>query len=159
MRQVRLLRHRAAPRSLAAASLALVACLLVSGCATEVIESKLATTTMAEGVTATTMVSLAGEDLPTLVEVMRDETEALSRALFTDDKAAARASLARIDEAWSFAEPIIVARFGELADQLIYDLRRVVELARSAVTRNRPADADKAVAFLRLAIASLEAAQ
>jgi hypothetical protein len=57
------------------------------------------------------------------------------------------------------AEPLIVARFGELADQLTYDLRRVVELARSAVTRNRPADADKAVAFLRLALASLEAAQ
>ena len=132
--------------------------MLVSGCATEVIESKLTTTT-AQGATPTTTASLAGEDLPTLVEVMRDETEALSRALFADDKAAARASLARIDEAWSFAEPIIVARFGELADQLTYDLRRVVELARSAVTRNRPADADKAVAFLRLAVASLEAAQ
>ena len=158
MRQVRRLRRGAAPRSLAAVSLALAACLLVSGCATEVIESKLTTTT-ADGASLTTIASLAGEELPALVEVMRDETEALSRALFADDKAAARASLARIDEAWSFAEPIIVARFGELADQLTYDLRRVVELARSAVKRNRPADADKAVAFLRLAIASLEAAQ
>jgi len=158
MRQVRRLRRGAAPRSLAAISLALAACLLVSGCATEVIESKLTTTT-AQGAAPTTIASLAGEDLPALVEVMRNETEALSRALFADDKAAARASLARIDEAWSFAEPIIVARFGELADQLTYDLRRVVELARSAVTRNRPADADKAVAFLRLVVASLEAAQ
>ena len=77
--------------------------MLVSGCATEVIESKLTTTT-AQGATPTTIASLAGEDLPALVEVMRDETEALSRALFADDKAAARASLARIDEAWSFAE-------------------------------------------------------
>ena len=158
MRQVRRLRRGAAPRSLAATSLALAACLLVSGCATEVIESKLTTTT-ADGASLTTIASLAGEELPALVEVMRDETEALSRALFADDKAAARASLARIDEAWSFAEPIIVARFGELDDQLTYDLRRVVELARSAVKRNRPADADKAVAFLRLAVASLEAAQ
>ena len=158
MRQVRHQSRGNAPRSLAATSLALAACLLVSGCATEVIESKLTTTT-ADGASLTTIASLAGEELPALVEVMRDETEALSRALFADDKAAARASLARIDEAWSFAEPIIVARFGELADQLTYDLRRVVELARSAVKRNRPADADKAVAFLRLAVASLEAAQ
>ncbi len=158
MRQVRHRSRGTAPRSLAATSLALAACLLVSGCATEVIESKLTTTT-ADGASLTTIASLAGEELPALVEVMRDETEALSRALFADDKAAARASLARIDEAWSFAEPIIVARFGELADQLTYDLRRVVELARSAVKRNRPADADKAVAFLRLAVASLEAAQ
>ena len=158
MRQVRHRSRGNAPRSLAATSLALAACLLVSGCATEVIESKLTTTT-ADGASLTTIASLAGEELPALVEVMRDETEALSRALFADDKAAARASLARIDEAWSFAEPIIVARFGELADQLTYDLRRVVELARSAVKRNRPADADKALAFLRLAVASLEAAQ
>ena len=158
MRQVRHRSRGTAPRSLPATSLALAACLIVSGCATEVIESKLTTTT-ADGASLTTIASLAGEELPALVEVMRDETEALSRALFADDKAAARASLARIDEAWSFAEPIIVARFGELADQLTYDLRRVVELARSAVKRNRPADADKAVAFLRLAIASLEAAQ
>lgn len=158
MRQARHRSRGTAPRSLAATSLALAACLLVSGCATEVIESKLTTTT-ADGASLTTIASLAGEELPALVEVMRDETEALSRALFADDKAAARASLARIDEAWSFAEPIIVARFGELADQLTYDLRRVVELARSAVKRNRPADADKAVAFLRLAVASLEAAQ
>lgn len=158
MRQVRHRSRGTAPRSLAATSLALAACLIVSGCATEVIESKLTTTT-ADGASLTTIASLAGEELPALVEVMRDETEALSRALFADDKAAARASLARIDEAWSFAEPIIVARFGELADQLTYDLRRVVELARSAVKRNRPADADKAVAFLRLAVASLEAAQ
>lgn len=158
MRQVRHRSRGTAPRSLAATSLALAACLLVSGCATEVIESRLTTTT-ADGASLTTIASLAGEELPALVEVMRDETEALSRALFADDKAAARASLARIDEAWSFAEPIIVARFGELADQLTYDLRRVVELARSAVKRNRPADADKAVAFLRLAVASLEAAQ
>ena len=158
MRQVRQRSRGNAPRSPAATSLALAACLLVSGCATEVIESKLTTTT-ADGASLTTIASLAGEELPALVEVMRDETEALSRALFADDKAAARASLARIDEAWSFAEPIIVARFGELADQLTYDLRRVVELARSAVKRNRPADADKAFAFLRLAVASLEAAQ
>jgi hypothetical protein len=51
----------------------------------------------------------------------------------------------------------MVGLFGELADQLTYDLRRVVELARSAVDRNRPADADKATSFLRLAVASLDA--
>ena len=156
------MRHgRGARRGLGAAAWCAAALsLLAPGCATEVIESKL-TTTVAPDATTTpsTAESLAGADLPALVDVLREETDALSRAVFADDRAAARASLARIEEAWSLAEPLIVARFGELADQLTYDLRRVVELARSAVTRNRPADADKAVAFLRLALASLEAAQ
>jgi hypothetical protein len=89
--------------------------------------------------------------------VLQDEIGALSRAVFDDDRDEARVHLDRINEAWSFAEPLIVAQFGELADQLTYDLRRVVELARSAVDRNRPADADKATSFLRLALESLEA--
>jgi hypothetical protein len=133
--------------------------LLAPGCATEVIESKLTTAVAPDATTTPTTESLAGADLPALVEVLREEIDALSRAVFADDREAARASLARIEEAWLLAEPLIVARFGELADQITYDLRRVVELARSAVTRNRPADADKAVAFLRLALASLEATQ
>jgi len=146
--------------------LALACCFIVfaaSGCATEVIESKIPTTvaemptTSGESSTDDNLAdsNLAGADLNELVTVLQDEVSALSRAVFEDDEAAQRAHLDRINEAWKYAEPLIVARFGELADQIIYDLRRVVELARGAVERNRPADADKAVAFLRLAIASL----
>lgn len=131
----------------------LVATSLVGGCATEVIDT--ATTTMAPSESTLAPESLAGEDLETLVGVLRDETEALAKATFDGEKTAARAHLARINEAWANAEPLIFAQFGELADQITYDLRRVIELARSSVERNRPADASKALNFLRLAIASL----
>jgi len=143
--------------------LALTCCFVVlsaGGCATQVIESKVSTT-VTDTVTgddtdlAGDDSDLSGADLDELVTVLQVEMSALSRAVLDSDEAAARAHLDRINQAWVYAEPLIVAKFGELADQITYDLRRVVELARSAVERNRPADADKAVAFLRLAIASL----
>jgi len=143
--------------------LALTCCFVVlsaGGCATQVIESKVSTT-VTDTVTGddTNLAGddsdLSGADLDELVTVLQVEMSALSRAVLDSDEAAARAHLDRINQAWVYAEPLIVAKFGELADQITYDLRRVVELARSAVERNRPADADKAVAFLRLAIASL----
>jgi hypothetical protein len=143
--------------------LALTCCFVVlsaGGCATQVIESKVSTT-VTDTVTgddtdlAGDDSDLSGADLDELVTVLQVEMSALSRAVLDSDEAAARAHLDRINRAWVHAEPLIVAKFGELADQITYDLRRVVELARSAVERNRPADADKAVSFLRLAVASL----
>ena len=127
---------------------------VLGGCATEIIDTVDTTLSPTESTLAPE--SLAGEDLDTLIGVLRDETEALSRATFDGDKTAARAHLARINEAWANAEPLIVAQFGELADQITYDLRRVIDLARSSVERSRPADASKALKFLQLAIASLE---
>lgn len=135
-------------------SAALIAVVILAGCATEIIDT--VDTTVAPTESTLAPESLAGEDLDTLIGVLRDETEALSRATFDADKPAARAHLARINEAWANAEPLIIATFGELADQITYDLRRVIDLARSSVERNRPADASKALNFLRLAIASLE---
>ncbi|MFZ9924566.1 MAG: hypothetical protein ACO3F0_00160 [Ilumatobacteraceae bacterium] len=127
------------------------------GCATEVIELDVSPTTLPPQEAAAVTADLSQATLEDLTVVLQDEIGALSRAVFDDDRDEARVHLDRINEAWSFAEPLIVAQFGELADQLTYDLRRVVELARSAVDRNRPADADKATSFLRLALESLEA--
>jgi hypothetical protein len=127
------------------------------GCATEVIELDVPPTTLPPQEAAAVTADLSQATLEDLTVVLQDEIGALSRAVFDDDRDEARVHLDRINKAWSFAEPLIVAQFGELADQLTYDLRRVVELARSAVERNRPADADKATSFLRLALASLEA--
>jgi len=128
--------------------------LVTAGCATEVIDSTLVSTTTLTA-TPTRSESLAGADLDQLTTVLRDEVTALSTAVFESDKSAARTHLDRINEAWSYAEPLIVAKFGELADQINYDLRRVINLARSAVERNRPADASKALLFLQLALQSL----
>ena len=142
---------RAALRGVAATVTAVLGATFATGCATEVIDSKV-TTTIA---VTSALPSLAGSSLDELVEVLDTEVTALSRAVFNDDKPAARAHLDRINEAWALAEPLIVVQFGELADQINYDLRRVVALARSAVERNRPADASKAASFLRLALVSL----
>ena len=145
--------HRRTPRA-AALIAVLLATSMVSACATEVIDTVVTTVAPTESTLAPE--SLAGEDFDTLISVLREETEALAKATFDGDKTAARAHLARINEAWANAEPLIFAGFGELADQITYDLRRVIELARSSVERSRPADASKALNFLRLAIASLE---
>ena len=142
---------RTALRGVAATVTAVLGATFATGCATEVIDSKV-TTTIA---VTSALPSLAGSSLDELAEVLDTEVTALSRAVFDDDKPAARAHLDRINEAWVLAEPLIVAQFGELADQINYDLRRVVALARSAVERNRPADASKAASFLRLALVSL----
>ena len=142
---------RTALRGVAATVTAVLGATFATGCATEVIDSKV-TSTIA---VTSALPSLAGSSLDELAEVLDTEVTALSRAVFDDDKPAARAHLDRINEAWALAEPLIVAQFGELADQINYDLRRVVALARSAVERNRPADASKAASFLRLALVSL----
>ena len=142
---------RTALRGVAATITAVLGATFATGCATEVIDSKV-TTTIA---VTSALPSLAGSSLDELAEVLDTEVTALSRAVFDDDKPAARAHLDHINEAWALAEPLIVAQFGELADQINYDLRRVVALARSAVDRNRPADASKAASFLRLALVSL----
>ena len=142
---------RTALRGVAATVTAVLGATFATGCATEVIDSKV-TTTIA---VTSALPSLAGSSLDELAEVLDTEVTALSRAVFDDDKPAARAHLDRINEAWALAEPLIVVQFGELADQINYDLRRVVALARSAVERNRPADASKAASFLRLALVSL----
>lgn len=142
---------RTALRGVAATVTAVLGATFATGCATEVIDSKV-TSTIA---VTSALPSLAGSSLDELAEVLDTEVTSLSRAVFDDDKPAARAHLDRINEAWALAEPLIVAQFGELADQINYDLRRVVALARSAVERNRPADASKAASFLRLALVSL----
>lgn len=134
----------------------MVAVLSVSGCATEIIDTT--NTIVDTPVTTTTeFVLLADATLDQLTEVLRDETSSLSRSVFDGDTTAARTHLARIERAWALAEPMIVSQYGEMADQITYDLRRVVALARSAIDRNRPADASKALSFMRLALASLEA--
>jgi hypothetical protein len=148
---VRSFTARAVMCALAVGSAAMVS----GGCATEVLQ---APTSSAVEIATTLAPSLEGASLDELTAVLRDETLALSEALFANDTVMARAHLSRINEAWSFAEPQITAKFGEFADQLIYDLQRVVELARSAVERNRPADASKAAKFLELALQSLAVA-
>lgn len=131
---------------------------VATGCATEIIELDAPATTVDGQGDSTISPSIpADASLADLTVVLRNEVELLGQAIFVTDRDAAREHLVNINTAWAYLEPLIVAQYGELADQLTYDLQRVIELARSAVERNRPADAGKANAFLRLALASLDA--
>jgi hypothetical protein len=129
---------------------------VATGCATEIIELDSPSTTVAGQVDGTISPSISSDaTLADLTVILRNEVDLLGQAIFVTDRDAAREHLVNINTAWTYIEPLIVAQYGELADQLTYDLRRVIELARSAVERNRPADAGKAIAFLRLALDSL----
>jgi hypothetical protein len=130
--------------------------ILLASCATEIVDT---TTTVESPVvtTTTTFAALTNATLDQLADILSDEVTSLSRSVFDGDIPTARTHLARIEQAWSLAEPLIMSQYGEMADQITYDLRRVVALARSSIDRNRPADASKALSFMRLALASLEA--
>jgi predicted lipoprotein len=133
------------------------AAFVATGCATEIIELDSPSTTVDGQVDGTISPSISSDaTLAELTVVLRNEVDLLGQAIFVTDRDAAREHLVNINTAWAYIEPLIVAQYGELADQLTYDLQRVIELARSAVERNRPADAGKANAFLRLALASLD---
>jgi hypothetical protein len=124
----------------------------LTGCATTVIEEP-----TAADVTTTTVAVLDIESasLRELGGVLAERVDALSAATFAGDKTLARSVLADIDTVWTALSDGIRAELPMLADQLLYDFERVIALCRTSVERNRPADADKALRFLPLALASL----
>jgi len=70
----------------------------------------------------------------------------IAEALGERDLTTAQQALDDVRAAWLVLQPRLLARDAQLED----DARRLVDLATTAVTRNRPADADKAMRFLSL---------
>ena len=117
----------------------------MTGCATEVIEAELATTTtVAERPDPT-------GDVSELFDQLQDSFATMSEALAEGDRNRAREELDYVERIWDALEPQIAG----LGDQFVEDARRVVDLAVTAVERNRPADAGKALRFIELVIAAL----
>jgi len=85
------------------------------------------------------------------LEQMRLTIGDISTAMSASDKAKAKSRLADLQLAWDVLQPQIADK----GEQLTQDLQRLIDLADSAVTRNRPADADKALRFLQIVIESL----
>ena len=124
---------------------------LLSGCATTINES--APTTLADNVvTETTTLSVA-QQLSTedLLTQMLTTVNALSEAMQKSDRKTAGNTVDQI----LLISKIVRPRILNLSEQLAADFDRVIELAKSSVERNRPADADKALRFLPLIIDSL----
>ncbi|MFM8868117.1 MAG: hypothetical protein ACKOFZ_07540 [Ilumatobacteraceae bacterium] len=126
-------------------SLSFAVSLGLTGCATEVIEAELATTT-----TVAERPNPSG-DVGELFDQLQDSFATMSEALAEGDRNRARGELAYVERIWDALEPQIAG----LGEQFVEDARRVVDLAVTAVERNRPADAGKALRFIELVIAAL----
>ena len=118
---------------------------LLLGCATTIIDTAPTTTAVAP---TTTIPSGTNDQL---LEHMRSTVAEISTAMSASDKTKAKVKLADLQLAWKVLQPQIA----DQGEQLTEDLQRLVDLADSAVTRNRPADADKALRFLQIVIDSL----
>lgn len=123
----------------------LAAALFLSGCATTIIDTAPTTTAVAP---TTTIPSGTSDQL---LEQMRQTLSDISNAMSASDKTRAKAKLIDLQLAWAVLQPQIA----EKGEQLTQDIQRLIDLADSAVTRNRPADADKALRFLQIVIESL----
>lgn len=125
----------------------LVALVAVAGCATTIVDVA-STSTAPETTVAVTVPS--GSD-GELMDLLGSSMGRIAEALGNRDRSAAKAALADAEAAWSALEPRLLARSAQLAG----DAQRLVDLAATAVERNRPADADKAMRFLSLLRGSL----
>ena len=123
----------------------LATAVLLPGCATTIIDTAPTTTVVAP---TTTIPSGTNEQL---LEQMRLTISDISTAMSASDKAKAKSLLADLQLAWDVLQPQIADK----GEQLTQDLQRLIDLADSAVMRNRPADADKALRFLQIVIESL----
>lgn len=128
-------------------ALALLVVAVVPGCATTIVDVA-PTSTAPETTVAATVPSGSDDELMGLLGASMGR---IAEALGNRDRSAARAALADAEAAWRVLEPRLLARSAQLEE----DAQRLVDLAETAVTRNRPADADKAMRFLSLLRESL----
>ena len=125
----------------------LLAALVVSGCATTIVD--VAPTSTAPDTTVAATVPSGSDD--ELMDLLGASMGRIAEALGERDRSAARSALADAQAAWRVLEPRLLARSAQLEE----DAQRLVDLAATAVERNRPADADKAMRFLSLLRESL----
>lgn len=128
-------------------TLALLAVAAASGCATTIVDVA-PTSTSPETTVAATVPSGSDDEL---MGLLGESMGRIADALGDRDRSAARSALADAEAAWRALEPRLLARSAQLEE----DAQRLVDLAATAVERNRPADADKAMRFLALLRESL----
>ncbi len=127
-------------------SLGLVAATLVfSACGTTTFDETVATTTIV-ATTTTLPEGTADELLPRLVTGLSDLSLLIGPvpAGFDRGDIDKRSRLAEIEALWAAVEREVVADDPDTADAIV----RMLDLARLAVERSRPADADKAAKFV-----------
>jgi hypothetical protein len=133
------------PRTIVAMSCALV----LSSCATEIIDT--VDTTVASESTTTTLATPTG-DVQELLAQLDSSIAGLGQKIVDGDSVAYKATYAQALAIWEMLKPQVEASGVIGLDE---DVRRIVELVRTATERKRPADADKATRFLSLLRESL----
>ncbi|MGA0709420.1 MAG: hypothetical protein ACO3O7_01860 [Ilumatobacteraceae bacterium] len=123
-----------------------IACfsLALASCATTIVETSPTTT-----VTPSTTTIPSGSTTE-LVAELQDRLDQLSIATFAQDKPKAKSILSDIEAVWLALEPKATSE----GEQFVADLTRIIDLARTSVVRNRPAEADKAARFMQLLVDS-----
>jgi uncharacterized protein YycO len=123
----------------------ILACFVaLTSCATTIVNTSPTTT-----VTPSTTTIPSGSTTDLLAN-LQSHLDALSDATFAQDKPKAKSVLADIEAVWLALEPQAASE----GKQFVADLLRIVELARTSVVRNRPAEADKAARFMQLLVDS-----
>ena len=129
----------------AVSSVALIT--LVSSCATTINQS--AVTTVASSSESTTEATINSQlTTDELLDELLLAVDNLSKSMQKAERKKVTEQLARVVSLSDAIRPKILAT----SDQLAADFDRVINFAKSAVERNRPADADKALRFLPLVI-------
>ncbi len=119
----------------------------VSSCATTINESVV--TTIASSAESTTQATINSQlTTDELLDQLLLAVDDLSQSMQKVERKQVTQQLARVVSLSDAIRPEILAT----SDQLATDFDRVINLAKSAVERNRPADADKALRFLSLVI-------
>lgn len=108
-------------------------------------------TTISEGATTTTLAPVdASAPLTDLLAEIETRLLDLDQRIIDDDAPAA--TLARIEEVWDVAEPQI----REIALGSVRQFELALDLARTGVTRKRPADASKGYKLMQQVVAAFE---
>ncbi len=129
----------------AVSSVALIT--LVSSCATTINQSVV--TTVASSSESTTQATINSQlTTDELLDELLLAVDNLSKSMQKAERKKVTEQLARVVSLSDAIRPKILAT----SDQLAADFDRVINFAKSAVERNRPADADKALRFLPLVI-------
>ena len=125
---------------------------IASSCATTINQS--AVTTVASSSESTTQVTINSQlTTDELLDELLLAVDDLSKSMQKAERRQVSQQLARVVSLSDVISPKILAT----SEQLASDFDRIINLTKSAVDRNRPADADKALRFLPLIIESLKA--
>ena len=124
---------------------------LASSCATTINQAAITpVASSSEPITQVTINSQLTTD--ELLSELFLAVEDLSKSMQKTERPQVSQQLAQVISLSDAIRPKILAT----SDQLASDFDRVINLTRSAVERNRPADADKALRFLPLIIESIK---